>query len=192
MTEEWRPVLGWEGYYEVSSFGNVRSIDRVITRSDGRRRHLSGQALAPADNRRGYLYVNLARGRERKVRVVHQLVAEAFLGFRRCGFESVVCHIDGDRHNNVVSNLRVGTQGENLLDRRRHGTDPNASREYCKRGHLLADPNLVPSGKARNPTWRTCLACSRATNYVKYPPNAHLDVQTLSDEYYVKIMENAA
>lgn len=187
--EEWQSIGGWDGYYEVSSLGRVRSVDRTVVFSDGRTRTYLGQLLADADNKRGYRYVHLTRGSERKVRVIHQLVAEVFLGHERNGHESLVRHWDGDTTNNAVTNLRIGTQGENMLDRRRHGTDPNASRARCHRGHLLSPPNIWTRIGTAGFDRRTCRACGNAHSYMRYHQIVPGRMQEISDDYYRRIME---
>ena len=124
--EVWRPVVGWEGLYEVSSRGRVRSLDRLLVKhtcqgcglktyrtTKGRLRH---QQLDFAGYPRVFL---MAVGRKGKLRPVHQLVVEAFVGPRPEGFE--VLHVDGVRTNNIADNLRWGTKAENAADRERHG-----------------------------------------------------------------------
>lgn len=127
--EEWRAVVGYEGLYEVSSLGRVRSLDRLreqlIARGPDRTRTVSrrlrGRVLAPLPIKSGgYLGVNLSDGSRQKVRKIHQLVAAAFLGPRPDGL--IPLHWDGDSHNNRSSNLRYGTHKENTADAIRHGT----------------------------------------------------------------------
>ena len=136
MSEEWRAIPGYEGLYEVSSEGRVRSLDRVIscTRSDSAGpfgRDLQGRELKQSTDRTGRLSVNLSRNGRARKRRVHTLVAEAFVGPRPEGLE--VCHGDGDPSNNRVSNLRYGTASENWADRKLHGTD---KWERCRLGHV--------------------------------------------------------
>lgn len=121
--EEWRPVVGLEGLYEVSDLGRVRSLDRVIEQPSiwrGQfngmvRRRLAGRMM-PLHNDGKYLYVVF--GQRRKARV-HTVVAEAFLGPRPPGLH--VLHWNDDRTNCSVANLRYGTSKENHDDRRRNG-----------------------------------------------------------------------
>lgn len=124
--EEWRPVVGHEGAYEVSDFGRVRSVDRVKTyqRWDGRtgqfisvsRRH-RGAILRPGPTSTGHLTVCLGRGGSV---LVHHLVLEAFVGPRPPKpLEGL--HWDDDRQNNCVANLRWGTRSENIHDAIRNG-----------------------------------------------------------------------
>lgn len=118
MTEEWRAVRGWNGY-EVSSIGRVRSWrKRGIDTSFKAEPHL----LNPSPDEDGYL-----RGafydREQKKNVrynVHRLVLEAFVGPRPSPMH-VCAHGDGNRQNNIVSNLRWATPRENADDCVRHG-----------------------------------------------------------------------
>lgn len=75
MNEVWRDVAGYEGLYEVSSLGHVRSLDRIG--SNGR--HLKEKKLKPRKNSRGYLYVNLYRKGKGKTMIIHRLVSKAFI-----------------------------------------------------------------------------------------------------------------
>lgn len=81
-TEHWLPVAGWEGFYEVSDQGRVRSIDRTIATDSGYLRHYRRHMLSPrpggSDN--GYLYVTLMKPGTRVTRAVHGLVLAAFDG----------------------------------------------------------------------------------------------------------------
>lgn len=125
MREEWRDVPGWVGYYQVSSEGRVRSLDRrclVVNRfgNDEWRRH-KGVVLKATIGPNGYATVSFTRpGGERIYRTVHSLVAECWFGPCLSGME--VCHRDGVRSNNAVGNLRHGTRSSNALDRHQHGT----------------------------------------------------------------------
>ena len=115
MSEIWKPVTGFEGLYEVSNLGNVRSLDRYCLGRDGRSELHRGRVLAKQLTWNGYCDVilsNRSAGIKRKHRPVHALVAEAFLGPRRAGCD--VMHLDGDRTNNHAENLRYGPRAENL------------------------------------------------------------------------------
>lgn len=115
--EIWKPVPGFEGRYEVSSAGRVRSLDRVSVGRDGVAKRMQGVMLSTRPNTGGYPCVRL--GRESPV-MVHQLVAAAFIGPRPEGL--YVCHRDGNRCNNRPSNLRYDTPKANQQDRIAHGT----------------------------------------------------------------------
>lgn len=118
--EEWRAVLGFEGLYEVSDEGRVRSLARVIAginRSGeiGTRR-LKGQMLKPCVDGKGRLHLDLPSG----IRQVAHLVADAFVGARPRG--CVLRHLDGNHLNNKPGNLEYGTYSDNTQDAIRHGT----------------------------------------------------------------------
>lgn len=111
MTEEWRPVVGYEGQYEVSNLGRVRSLAREVKNGRGVRR-LRERILKPRRrNQYGHAGVVLTGQRHR---TVHSLVAEAFIGPRPEGLE--VRHLNGDRTDNRATNLAYGTRSENHRD----------------------------------------------------------------------------
>lgn len=183
MTESWRPVVGWEGIYEVSDRGRVKSLERQVQVKPGLFRKNSERILKQG-HARGYLRVVLSRNGETSPRSVHHLVLESFVGARPEG--KVVRHLDGDKENNSLQNLRYGTPAENSQDTIRHGRNHSINRKKCPRGHLLEAPNLTSSGMKRG--HRSCLACSRAHGYSRYFPEQKERFQELSDEYYSKIL----
>lgn len=109
IKEEWRPVVGYEGFYEVSDQGHVRSLDRTTKTKKGQRR-LKGQPLVGAVGSHGYLCLNLRLDGKTHHWLLHRLVARAFLGEPE-GLH--VDHKDRDRSNNQVDNLRYVLQAEN-------------------------------------------------------------------------------
>lgn len=186
--ERWRPVVGYEGIYEVSDQGRVRSLDRIITQHDGMKRPMRGRILQQAVRDDGHTQVNMKYMGVAVTRKVHRMVAMAFLGPCPEGME--VCHNNGNPADNRLSNLRYGTRSENLYDRVKHGDHPLAAKKKCIRGHLLDHPNLVPSSVTQG--WRSCLACSRARAHVLYHPELRANLQTISDQYYAAIIAEKA
>lgn len=118
MTEEWKDIEGYEGFYQVSSMGRVRSIDRYTARTKGSFHYVRGKILSAGTDRWGYRFVILQNG-QKKCRMVHKLVAEAFMEPKQDGF--VINHIDGNKSNNSVSNLEYCTQSENMYHAVRMG-----------------------------------------------------------------------
>ena len=108
----WKPIVGYEGTYEVCSDGSVRSLDRVITLKDGRPQTHKGKVLRQFTNKKGYKSVGLFREGEGKRREVHRLVAIAFISNHEN--KPQVNHIDGNPSNNDASNLEWVTNMENL------------------------------------------------------------------------------
>jgi len=120
MQEEWRSVVGYEEFYEVSDLGRVRSLDRID--SMGRLRR--GKVLKSREHHNGigiiYWSVALYARGEQRCSLIHQLVLEAFVGPRPKDHEGA--HCDGDPANNKLANLAWKTCKANAADRIRHGT----------------------------------------------------------------------
>lgn len=76
---EWRDVPGYEGLYRCSSSGEIKSLERVIIRSDGRRKTIAEKVLVPVGHTRGYLQVTLCREGKKAIWLVHRLVAITFV-----------------------------------------------------------------------------------------------------------------
>lgn len=114
--EEWRQISGWEGYYEVSNCGRVRSCDRLVRHAKGGVALKNGRVLKERNDGKGYPFVGLYRASKGKQERVHRLVAAAFIPNPRNLPQ--VNHIDGDRANPDVSNLEWVTLVENLLHAR--------------------------------------------------------------------------
>jgi NUMOD4 motif/HNH endonuclease len=110
--EEWLPITGWEGFYEVSNCGRVRSVARLIERKDGRIRQLSGKLLRPGLAGGGYPFVHLYRPGKKKQAYIHALVAAAFIG--PCPPLAQVDHNDGNKLNNFFGNLEYVSGQENM------------------------------------------------------------------------------
>lgn len=128
--EEWRPVVGWEGLYEVSSLGRVRSLGRVVIKQHASAKRevafkYRGRVLT-AHQIRGYPTVMLADRSRRETARVHRLVCLAFHGPGKDGLE--VAHADGVRSNARASNLRWATRRENAHDTFAHGTNAAGDR----------------------------------------------------------------
>lgn len=105
--EQWRDIPGFEGLYQVSSFGRILST--------------SSQSLVPQSlGKNGYAIFNITKDGKRHLLYVHSTVAKTFIGPRSQKMDC--CHIDGCRTNNRVENLRWGTRKENCKDSKCHGT----------------------------------------------------------------------
>lgn len=113
--EEWREVPGFDGWYDVSDRGRVRSW-RGNWRGSAEARSDEPRILVPYANRKGYLLVALyLPGAGRSTVLVHRAVALAFIG--PCPEGMQVCHNNGDPSDNTPSNLRYDTQAANLAER---------------------------------------------------------------------------
>lgn len=113
--EIWKDIPGFEGKYQASSHGRIRSVDhrvRVVARGTEATRLSRGCVLRPGRSRDGHVSVVLGRGYGSML--VHTAVALAFLGPRPEGLD--VCHNDGNPENNHPDNLRYDTRTDNILD----------------------------------------------------------------------------
>ncbi len=156
--ERWLPAPGYEGFYEVSDLGRVRGLDRIIRTAAGVRaehtRTLKGRMLSQVLNGHGYPIVVLSKGAEAKQKLVHRLVATAFIGPCPEGMEC--CHNNGDRTDSRVENLRWDTRSNNALDAVAHGTHTQTRKTHCPKGHPYTPENIGPSSW---PGGRSCKTC---------------------------------
>lgn len=90
MSEEWKSIKDYEGLYEISNLGNVKSL-------------IKNRLLKPWMHKKGYMVVTLTKAKKHKHFFVHRLVASAFLESKELTTE--VNHIDGNKHNNCAENL---------------------------------------------------------------------------------------
>ncbi len=165
-SEEWRPVIGYEGRYEVSSLGRVRSLSRTVEHKDGTRSRRAGRILSPGHRSNGYLHVNLYYGHKRSKSIyVHTLVLEAFVGPRPSP-EMVARHLDDNSTRNHVDNLAWGSESENQYDKVRNGNHHYAKRDTCKWGHEYTPENTYIRERGKCKT-RVCKTCE-TVNHRKY------------------------
>lgn len=132
--ECWRSIFGYEGLYEISDFGRVRSFDRVILRSNGISEMRPGRIMRSALAGRGYPFVKLFKDGKGKAFYIHRLVAAAFLPFVE-GMH--VNHIDFDKTNNRASNLEWVTPKQNTA----HSIDAGRWSGKYNSGKCLAANN---------------------------------------------------
>jgi hypothetical protein len=120
VVEIWKPVLGFEDRYEVSSLGQVRGKETMMV-NRGRPYLRKSHPLVQVYDRYGYKTVGIGMHKKFRTRTVHSLVLEAFSGARPDGYDS--CHLNGIRDDNRIENLKWGTKKENSSHKHVHGTD---------------------------------------------------------------------
>lgn len=168
--EAWRPVVGFEGLYEVSDHGRVRSLDREVKYSNGKLYIHQGRILRHGRHRTGHLYVRLCRNGEKSYQHVHRLVLGAFVG--PCPPGMVGCHYDDDPDNNHVSNLRWDTESANQYDKVRNGNHHEARKTHCPRGHEYSEANTQILRTAKGGINRKCRTCRREAWHKRVPADA--------------------
>lgn len=112
MNPIWRDIEGFEGYYQVSSTGQVRSVDRVVIDKRQGPRIVKGQLLKPGKSKKGYPVVALNKNRKRRTATVHRLVAKAFA--YNPERKPHVNHESGIKIDNGIWNLSWVTRSENM------------------------------------------------------------------------------
>lgn len=159
MSEEWRPVIGWEDLYSVSSHGRVRSEPRISPHYRGGESAQPARILKPDTSGR-YLRVTFFKGNSKERVSIHRLVCQSFNGEQPFD-KPWVLHRDGNPQNNTPENLYWGTPKENMEDKKAHGNNHEVNKTHCPSGHPYTEDNLyiVPrSGK------RQCKACMSFRN----------------------------
>lgn len=156
--ERWLPVPGFEGLYEVSSYGQVWSAPRATTR---------GGLLKLIPGTAGYMWVTLTRNGIQERFQVHRLVLLAFVG--PCPDGQETRHLDGNPANNrwapgdeketvaAGGNLIYGDHVANIRDKKRHGTEWQSNVTHCPKNHEYTPENtrILKSGS------RACRECAR-------------------------------
>lgn len=138
LIEEWKPVVGFEGLYEISDWGNVRSVDRIVESKNKYgvcKWHFKGKKLSIAKDKYGYSVVALGKYHPNKK--VHRLVAEAFIPNPEN--KPVVGHNDCNPSNNCVWNLYWCTVYENV----NHPITKERMRKNAKKQYLKRERNKL-------------------------------------------------
>ncbi|MCZ9296685.1 NUMOD4 motif-containing HNH endonuclease [Corynebacterium yonathiae] len=159
--EQWRPVVGYEGLYEISNKGRVLSLRY-------------NRMLKPWKPPRGGLQVHLTKNKTRKMNQIHRMVYSAFIG--EIPDEHVVRHLNDNPEDNRPENLITGTPQDNTNDMLRNSGHYRSKTTACPRNHPLVEGNLVLGQLKRG--HRSCLSCDRARIRVKRNPS----LGTLKDE----------
>lgn len=149
MQEVWKPVSDYEGYYEVSNYGNVRSVDRIV-KVKNYYRPIRGRVLKHVLGNSGYLFVRLSKGNKVKQVDIHRLVALAFIANPNNYIQ--VNHKDENKLNNRVDNLEWCSASYNI----NYGTRNERSslknskpiNQYDKQGKLINTySSILDAGK---------------------------------------------
>jgi hypothetical protein len=144
--EIWKDINGYEGYYQISNQGNVRSVDRFDGVHDRK-----GTIIKPNLKQNGYLQVGLRMHSKRKWIGVHRLVAIHFI--ENPDNKPQVNHIDGNKQNNTINNLEWVTAKENQNHATKLGLRKNMpkGKKHCYYGKFGADSHSAKQVIRRNP-----------------------------------------
>lgn len=172
MKEEWRPVPQYEGMYEVSSLGRIKSLTRVVKGSRGSKSKSNGRILKQGKHSHGYRRVSLCNNGVIKYSNVHRLVAIAFID--NPDNLPVVNHIDNDPSNNVVSNLEWTTFSGNTIHAYKSGrmTDNSGENNGMAKLSISDVKSIVKMRFIDNLTLK------------QISEKAHLNIQSVCDIVY--------
>lgn len=169
--EVWKDIPGYEGCYQISSLGRVRSLDRTVVYSNGQKHFYKGIVLKPGKGKTGYLTVRLGNhGREAGV---HRLVAEVFIP--NPDKKKDVNHINGDKADNRKENLEWVTRQENM--------------EHCKKilkkqtGRAPIKVVCIESGKIYNSISEAAAETGASISHISTIINKK-DTRTISGGYH--------
>lgn len=147
---EWRDIAGYEGKYQISDDGRVKSL----ARTDRTGRCIHERILKPGKTTSGHLQVSLCADGTSRAMLIHRLVATAFLDPPESA-SLEVCHNNGVPGDNRLANLRWDTRSENALDLVRSGAHHMTAKTHCPSGHEYTPENTY----LRQGKWRTCREC---------------------------------
>lgn len=141
----WKQISSFEGHYEVSNEGSVRSLDRYVNCKSGVKLK-KGVMLKPGKHKDGYLYVTLYLDGKSFYKTIHRLVAQAFIENDDLN-KSEVNHKDGVKHNNNFINLEWVTPSENMKHAykfdRRYRNKPKGSNSSSYKGEIYVYKDSV-------------------------------------------------
>lgn len=129
MEEIWKDVHGYEGYYQVSNFGRIRSLDRdVVHRKTGGIKLMNGRFIKSSVKKNGYMNIILSKEGVTKNHHPHRLVAQSFIPNPEN--KPHVNHKDGNKTNNYVENLEWVTRSENMIHASKTGLAKSGENHY--------------------------------------------------------------
>jgi hypothetical protein len=132
MEEIWKDIPNYEGYYQASSMGRIKRLDRYVPHYRGGLKLVKEKIRKQTINHKGYYRVCLCKNGKQKTKLVSILVAEAFLKHIPCGHKLVVDHINFNTLDNRVDNLRIITHRENVCHRKLKGSSEYAGVTWSK------------------------------------------------------------
>jgi hypothetical protein len=110
--EIWKDILGFEGLYQISNYGNVKSCKRLVNAIYGSQRFVNERLLSLGKDKDGYLMAILCKEGTKKTVKIHRLVADSFI--EKIDGKNLVNHIDSQKSNNIFTNLEWVSSLENI------------------------------------------------------------------------------
>jgi hypothetical protein len=117
--EIFKDIKGYEGYYQISNLGNIKSLSRLVDNHSNFKKLLKEKILKASISKTGYYVIDLKKNNQRKTFKIHRLIALHFI--KKIQYKNFVNHIDGNKLNNEISNLEWCTIKENNIHAERIG-----------------------------------------------------------------------
>lgn len=156
--EIWKDIKGYEGLYQVSNLGRIKSVDRIVIMKHysgcNATHSYKGKILKQQKDKYGYMRVALSKNGKIKLKQVHRLVAETFIPNPEN--KPTVNHEDGNKENNVVANLSWATHQEQTMHAFKTGLIDNSKKNYKEIGKKISISKCVP-----------ILQCDKDNNVIK-------------------------
>lgn len=141
MEEIWKDIAGYKGFYQVSNLGRIKSLCRKTLNSKGVYHTVGGRIMAPKKDPNGYLSIILSKNQVTKQERIHRLVALAFIDNPEN--KDLVNHMDGNKRNNVVTNLEWVTHSQNHKHAFRTGLRVPTDTSGSKNGRARVTEDIV-------------------------------------------------
>ena len=143
MIEVYKDIKGFEGEYQISNFGNVKSLDRYVFNTNKSKRLVKSRVLKPNKKSNGYLSIKI----KQKHSYIHRLVLITFKVLKNgCDY---VNHIDGDKENNNIKNLEWCTAKENTKHKYEVLKQKGVRRKLTQKNVLFIRDNFI-KGDSKN------------------------------------------
>jgi len=155
MAEIWKDIPGFEGLYQVSDLGRVKSLDRIEHNKNGRILPIKDRIMATHSNGKGHIKLTLSKGSCRNKKYIHRLMAEVFVPNPN-GYK-LINHIDGNPSNNILSNIEWVSMRENVT----HGLKKKNSRKKSS-----SYPGVHLNTVNTNKKWKAMLFANGRHNYL--------------------------
>lgn len=181
--EIWKAIKDYEGLYEVSNYGNVRSLDHIVP-CKGKTRLVKGKIRKVQYNPNGYCITVLSKDNKLKSYTTHQLVAQAFIKDFIKGTE--INHIDGNKANPRLDNLEISNPSHNQLHAVRNGLVPKVGISKYRNVSYIKNPKAIAKwvGSIRysgnsSYGWKTFMTEEEAARHVDFLLDSIGDTQRL-------------
>ena len=149
MKEVWKDIKGYEGIYQISNYGRVKSLTRVVKGKNNSKRKLSEKIMIPGLDGSGYEIITL-RGESQRAFHIHHLVWDSFRIQKRQGRKVQVDHVDGDKRNNSINNLQLLNNRQNVSKYHKERRELPTGVEYYNKKKKRVRARIYIDGKYKH------------------------------------------